>query len=145
MQKRERQNMLLELIGNERIGSQIVLASRLSESGFKVTQASVSRDLDELGVVKANGAYVLPMRTNETANDFNTVRFDTAGECMIVGRCASGLASAVTVRIDAAKIVAVVGTIAGDDTIFIAVKNVADQAAVLQVLKENFAGEGAFR
>ncbi|MEQ1645502.1 MAG: arginine repressor [Pyrinomonadaceae bacterium] len=142
MRKRERHNALLELIANEPIGNQSLLASRLSTAGFTVTQTSVSRDLVELGIVKANGAYSLPRRKVEPMGDLGAVTFDTAGECLIVGRCASGLASAITVRIDADKIGEIVGTIAGDDTIFIAVKNSDDQAVVLRLLGEKFGQHG---
>lgn len=142
MQKRERHRVLLDLIGSESIGNQVVLASKLSEAGFSVTQASVSRDLDELGIVKANGAYALRLRLPELATDLGTVTFDIAGECLIVGRCASGLASAITVRIDASAFEEIVGTIAGDDTIFIAVKNAADQPVVLEKLKAQIANIG---
>jgi transcriptional regulator of arginine metabolism len=142
MRKRERHNSLLDLIAKESIGNQALLASRLSEAGFTVTQASVSRDLDELGIVKANGAYLLPRRSAESVSDLGMIAFDTAGECLIVGRCASGLASAITVRIDAEKIGEIVGTIAGDDTIFIAVKNPDDQGVVLRLLGEKFGQNG---
>ena len=137
MRKAERHNALLRLIASETIGNQAELASRLSASGFKVTQASVSRDLDELRVVKVNGHYILPRPAEPTA-EFDRVDFDTAGETLIVGRCPSGLASAITVRIDAAKIESIVGTLAGDDTIFIAVKNSIAQNGVLNRLKEMF-------
>src|SRR5688500_2686407 len=101
MHKRERQNSLLSLIASDSIGSQSELAVRLSQQGYTVTQASVSRDLDELGVIKSDGYYTLPKKTGSA---FGEVDFKTAGETLIVGRCASGLASAVTVKIDAANI-----------------------------------------
>ncbi len=113
---------MLNLIGAERIGRQDVLAERLSERGFRVTQASVSRDLEELGVEKVDGVYALP-RTFSTIMEFGLRSLDTAGDNLIVGKCDSGMASAITVRIDSALIDEIVGTIAGDDTIFIAVKD----------------------
>jgi len=57
---------------------------------------------------------------------------DTSGDSMIVAKCDSGLASAAAVRIDAARIPEIVGTIAGDDTIFIAVKDSKAQKAALK-------------
>ena len=137
MQKKDRQNALLSLIDSTSIWSQGELASRLCDQGFSVTQASVSRDLDELGIVKLNGHYVLP-RESSGESEFGKVSLDTAGDNLIVGRCASGLASAITVKIDAALIPDIVGTIAGDDTIFIAVKNAHGQAAVIQKITEMF-------
>ena len=137
MQKKNRHNALLSLIGSVPLSSQGALAEKLREQGFTVTQASVSRDLDELGVVKMDGYYALPPRSlNESG--FGAVVFDTAGENLIVGRCLSGLASALTVRIDGVQIPEIVGTIAGDDTIFIAVKDSAAQIAVLEKFAEIF-------
>ncbi|HTH52222.1 MAG TPA: hypothetical protein VL501_09830, partial [Pyrinomonadaceae bacterium] len=102
-----------------------------SKLGFQVTQASVSRDLDQLGVVKVNGAYSLP-RVDEKRSQFGPVAFQTAGDNLIVAKTLSGLASAVTVRIDSADIPEIVGTIAGDDTIFIAVRDHKSQVSALK-------------
>ncbi len=137
MNKKPRQNALVEIVKRNAIYSQSELAAELGNKGFTVTQASVSRDLDELGIVKLNGRYVRPTSSGTEA-DLGTVSFDTAGENLIVGRCSSGLASAITVRIDRTGISQIVGTIAGDDTIFIAVKNATDQSAVLDMLSEMF-------
>ncbi len=137
MQKRNRQRAILNLIRSERLGNQAVLAERLSKAGFSVTQASVSRDLVELGIAKHNGVYGVEEQP-KPAPEFGSVRFDTAGDSMIVGRCASGLASAITVRIDAHGINEIVGTIAGDDTIFIAVKGAEEQTSVLATLASMF-------
>lgn len=137
MNKKPRQNALVEIVKRNAIYSQSELAAELGSKGFTVTQASVSRDLDELGIVKLNGRYVRPT-FGGTEADLGTVSFDTAGENLIVGRCSSGLASAITVRIDRTGISQIVGTIAGDDTILIAVKNATDQSAVLDMLSEMF-------
>ena len=136
MHKYERQEALLSLIETDRISSQSELTVRLADQGFSVTQASVSRDLDELGISKRNGTYVT--NPNDGGSEFGSVKFDTAGDCLIVGRCSSGLASAITVRIDAAGIREIIGTIAGDDTIFIAIKDRDAQGSVLQRLGAMF-------
>ncbi len=137
MQKRKRQDAMLGLIRSEWIGNQAALALRLTAAGFSVTQASVSRDLVEMGIAKQNGVYVIAEQPRPVP-EFGSVKFDTAGDCMIVGRCASGLASAITVRIDAQKIDEIAGTIAGDDTIFIAVKGMEQQISVLATLASMF-------
>ena len=137
MQKKDRHEVLLALIASESIGSQSALASRLHDEGFSVTQASVSRDLDELGVVKVKGRYSLRAKSRGLP-EFGSVIFDTAGPNLIVGRCLSGLASAITVSIDAEKLVEIVGTIAGDDTIFIAFKDEEARDRVLNWLKGMF-------
>ncbi len=126
MQKSDRHDLILNLIGSERIGRQDVLAERLSQKGFQVTQASVSRDLEELGVEKVEGVYALP-KISSPIMEFGLRSVEAAGSNLVVGKCDSGLASAITVRIDSARIAEIVGTIAGDDTIFIAVKDATQQ------------------
>ena len=139
MNKTERHQAILNLISAMRIGRQEELVNALADRGIGVTQASVSRDLDELGIVKVNGAYAQPEpRTSALGLGFITV--ETAGPNMIVAKTASGLASAATVRIDAAKMPSIVGTIAGDDTIFIAVKGENEQKGVIKGLWELFEG-----
>ena len=69
---------------------------------------------------------------------FGLLSLNTAGENMIVAKCESGLASAVAVRIDAAGISEIVGTIAGDDTIFVAVKDKDNQKTVIKKIWEVF-------
>src|SRR5438105_4917602 len=120
MQKTERQEKIRELIRNERFHSQGELTKRLAELGFAATQASVSRDLDEIGVVKVHGVYTTS-DGNGGGSQFGPVSFEPVGANLIVAKTLSGLASAVTVRIDSAGITGIVATIAGDDTIFIAV------------------------
>jgi transcriptional regulator of arginine metabolism len=137
MQKNRRQDALLNLISAERIASQTDLAKRLRSRNFDVTQASISRDLDELGIIKAAGIYTLPQKLRGDAA-FGLSSLESAGESMIVAKCDSGLASAAAVRIDAARIIEIVGTIAGDDTIFIAVKDSKAQKTIIKKLWEMF-------
>ena len=139
MQKQDRHQTILDLIGASRIGRQDELVRALGDRGISVTQASVSRDLDELGIVKLNGAYARPERR---ANGLGVtlICVETAGPNMIVARTPAGLASASTVRIDSAKLPGVVGTIAGDDTIFIAVAGESEQKRVIKQLSELFEG-----
>ncbi len=137
MHKKDRHNTLLALIGARQIASQSELVASLCEAGFAVTQASVSRDLDEMGIGKVRGYYSLPEKAIRDSG-FGAVTFVIAGGNLIVGRCLSGLASALTVRIDAANISGIVGTIAGDDTIFIAVRDAALQGEILKDLADLF-------
>jgi transcriptional regulator of arginine metabolism len=130
-QKTKRQEELVKLISAERIASQAELASRLRSRNFEVTQASISRDLDELGVIKSAGVYTVPERPS-SGSLFGLTSLDISGESLIVAKCDSGLASAAAVKIDAARIPEIVGTIAGDDTIFIAVKDSKAQKAALK-------------
>ena len=130
MLKEKRQQTILDLIRARNIERQDELTESLSKKGFTATQSSVSRDLDELGIVKINGYYSLPQ--TQTIQEFGLFNLEVAGENMIVAKCGSGLASAVCVRLDAAKIKEIIGTIAGDDTIFIAVKDRDDQKTVIK-------------
>ena len=137
MQKEQRQTTILKLITSEQIGRQEELAEMLEKKGFNVTQSSVSRDLDELGIIKLHGFYALPNKP-KNAIAFGLTALETAGENLIVAKCEAGLASAIAVKIDGANIREIIGTIAGDDTIFIAVKNKDDQKAVIKTVWELF-------
>jgi transcriptional regulator of arginine metabolism len=135
MRKSERQKLIVNLVSSRRIGSQEELSRLLSEYGYSVTQASVSRDLEELRIGKINGHYEVSFQNGAARPEFGRVTFATAGENLIVVKCGSGLASAAAVRIDAAAISHIVGTIAGDDTIFIAVGGAKEQTRVMHSLK----------
>jgi transcriptional regulator of arginine metabolism len=137
MQKEERQRAILKLITAGQIGRQEELAELLEKKGFAVTQSSVSRDLLDLGIIKARGYYALPKKPRQ-ALAFGLLSLETAGGNLVVARCEAGLASAVAVRIDAAGISEIVGTIAGDDTIFIAVRDKDEQKTVIKKIWELF-------
>ena len=136
MQKSERQTAIRNLIRNEKVHSQAELTDRLAKIGILATQASISRDLDEMEVAKIHGVYSLP--AHGRASEFGPVSLKTVGNNLIVAKTLSGLASAVTVRIDSAAIPGVVGTIAGDDTIFIAVCDQKTQAAAMEMINGVF-------
>jgi transcriptional regulator of arginine metabolism len=139
MQKSERQRLILDVIGSQVVSRQDELAELLGDAGFSVTQASISRDLDELGVVKVDGKYAVVELPVAEASPFGVSAIMPAGENLVIVRCSSGLASAAAVRIDGSKIAEIAGTIAGDDTIFIAVNGEHDQKAAMKKLKMIFA------
>ena len=130
MNKRERQQKILSLIQRQPVGTQEDLRTLLERAGVAATQSSVSRDLEELGVVKRHGHYSLP-RTNGSPVR-GLLSLDHAGESLVIARTFPGLASAVAVEIDAAAIPEVVGTIAGEDTIFIAVRDAKSQRSAIK-------------
>ncbi len=133
MQKEARQKKLLDLIRVERISTQEELTGWLERMGFSVTQASVSRDLAELGIVKRNGCYALPQATAR-ALAHGLLSLQVAGDVLVVAHCEPGLASSVAVTLDNAKLPEVVGTIAGEDTIFIAVTDrKAQREAIIKI------------
>ena len=137
MNKRERQQKILSLIRAKPIGTQEDLRVLLDRAGVPSTQSSVSRDLEELGVVKHHGYYTLP-RTNGTAAR-GLLSLDQAGDSLVIARTVPGLASAVAVEIDAAPIPEIVGTIAGEDTIFVAVRDAKDQRAAMKAIWDLYA------
>jgi transcriptional regulator of arginine metabolism len=137
MQKSERQQFILDLIAAKKIGTQEELSELLEKRGFSAAQSSISRDLLDLGVIKANGVYTLPQRL-ANVSVFGILSLETAGPNLVVAKCGSGLASAATVRIDAERIDGIVGTIAGDDTIFIAVADEKIQRPVMKKIWEVF-------
>lgn len=136
MQKAERLNAILELITSNQIGSQGELTELLEARGFAVNQSSVSRDLVELGIVKTHGYYAIPQKNNYAG--FGLLSLEIAGDNLIVAKTETGYAAAVCVRIDNAKIPEIVGTIAGEDTIFIAVRSQKEQRIVLKRVWELF-------
>jgi transcriptional regulator of arginine metabolism len=136
MQKEIRQNAIIDLIQSNNVSTQEELTNLLEKGGFSVNQSSVSRDLDELGIVKFSGFYALPKKSDFTK--FGLYSLENAGANMIVAKCELGLASAVCVRLDRANINEIVGTIAGEDTIFIAVRNHKEQRIVLKKVWELF-------
>ena len=136
MQKETRQQRILSLIRAKRIGTQEELTTHLERAGVAATQSSISRDLVELGVVKHHGHYTLPKSTNGRTRGL--LSLDTAGDVLVVAKCDSGMASAVAVEIDRAAIPEIVGTLAGEDTIFIAVTDRKAQRAAIKKVWELF-------
>ena len=135
MIKNERQQTIATLINASNIVTQEQLTKALLKAGFDAAQSSVSRDLGELGIVKRGGFYSIPSNKNAR---YGLVGVEFAGENLLVAKCESGLASAVAVQIDRAKIAEIVGTIAGDDTIFIAVKSANMQKSVVKKIWKLF-------
>ncbi len=137
MDKEKRQQKISNLIRAKSIGTQEQLAVQLERAGFVATQSSVSRDLEELGIIKRRGRYVLP-RDNVKVSARGLLSVDPAGDALVVAKCESGLASAVAVEIDRAVISEIVGTLAGEDTIFIAVAEHKAQHTAIKKIWELF-------
>lgn len=129
-----RRNQILELLRTERVATQAELARRLSRRGIRVTQATISRDIEELGLVKTREGYRLPdaaetIPSSQPALEVVLKEFvrevHTAANLAIV-KTTPGNAHSVGVAIDAAGWPEIVGTVAGDDTIFIAARRARD-------------------
>src|SRR5207253_11044133 len=134
MLKRQRQKKLLNLIRAKRIGTQEALRTHLERAGVPATQSSVSRDLEELGVVKHHGSYALPHANGDSARGL--LSLEVAGDVLVIVKCLPGLASAVAVEIDDATIPEIVGTLAGEDTIFVAVRDQKSQRVAIKKIWE---------
>jgi transcriptional regulator of arginine metabolism len=124
--------MLAKIIREQRVGRQAELVDLLKKSGHVATQSSVSRDLRELGVAKMGDRYVLPQDALPVKNDFAALKQFvsarlTAGTNLTVLKTTIGSAQSVAVAIDTARWPEVVGTISGDDTIFIATAGLREQ------------------
>ena len=127
-----RRAMLAKIIREQVVGRQTELVDLLRKLGHIATQSSVSRDLRELGVGKMGDRYVLPETARQPRNDFAALKQFvnarlTAGTNLTVLRTTTGSAQSVAVAIDTAQWPEVIGTISGDDTIFIATAGAAAQ------------------
>ena len=134
---RHRRDLIRDVLLAERVGSQEELLTHLSDRGVPSTQPVLSRDLRALGAVKREGAYVLLERERITPleNLQSLLRSaEAAGPNLVVVRCEPGAASAVARALEAEEPAGVLGTVAGDDTIFIAVQaRVAGQSVLRRV------------
>jgi transcriptional regulator of arginine metabolism len=139
--RHKRQLKILELISTRAIRTQEELAEALAAEGWEVTQSSVSRDITSLKLGKVGGAYRRPARA-VAARDPDEQRIadgvltaDVAGDVLVVLHTSPGEANRVAVAIDRLAWPEVVGTIAGDDTIFLATRNPTAQRGVLKRLR----------
>lgn len=149
--KTQRQRLIGDWLRGQKVGSQEELVARLGLAGIAATQATVSRDLDELGAVKLrrDGAirYVLPEATAPTQPaamldrllaDWVTDIIEANG--LVVLKTPPGSANLVANALDAAGLDGVAGSIAGDDTIFIALVEGMLPATVASQLRERRSG-----
>ena len=129
--KSQRQEKILSIIQNHTVTTQEELQSYLSQAGFDATQATISRDIKELRLIKtlsSTGSYYYTTSVQKEPEaaalniDFvflESIRsVDFAGNFVVV-KCYSGMANAVCVAVDTGQWDGLVGTIAGDDTIFL--------------------------
>lgn len=143
--KKVRHRQIVDIIAKHDIETQEELAGYLEEAGYKVTQATVSRDIRELKLSKVpvgNGKqkYVVLKHEDDHLEDKfirvlkdGFVSMDMAQNILVV-RTVSGMAMAVAAAIDALKFQEVVGCIAGDDTIMIAVRTTEDTIVLMDKL-----------
>ncbi len=141
-----RQNMVLELIENNEIETQEKLCKLLREAGYNVTQATVSRDIKELQLVKAlssNGKYKYVQNKDEGPINNRFVKIfketitsvSSAGNLVVI-KTLSGCGSAAAEAIDSLGISNIVGSVAGDNTILIVVDDTKNVPEIVEKFKE---------
>ena len=137
--KTRRHARILDLIGEYPIETQDELLTRLKEEGYKATQATISRDIKDLRLVKTLGSdgkyrYVSPAKNSTDIRSNFSALFSTSvssidfAQNMVIIKTLSGMAQAVCAALDSVNYNSVLGTIAGDDTIFVVCRT--DELAV---------------
>ena len=136
--KSERQSQILDLIAEQDIETQNQMMEALLARGIRSTQATLSRDMKELRLVKElapGGGYRYAAPVREESQDYNArlrkifrecvVSYDTAQNLVVI-HTLPGLANAAASAMDNMEIPHLVGTLAGDDTVFMAMRNTAN-------------------
>lgn len=148
--KHNRHDKILELINNRDISTQEELLSLLRENGFDVTQATVSRDIKQLRLVKTlsgNGKYIYKAGKSEPRDlsykfdnllKESTIKIDHVNNQIII-KCYSGLANAVCAAMDSMHFDGVVGTISGDDTFLIIMRSESQADDLFEILQKKLA------
>jgi transcriptional regulator of arginine metabolism len=139
----DRRAAIVKLLREQPVGRQAELVRLLRKAGHEATQSSVSRDLRELGVLKAGDRYLIPEDAGRVNNDFDRLAdfvrsIRPAGPSLTVIRTTIGAAQSIAVALDRAEWPEVAGTISGDDTIFIATADARQQRKVLERLRTLF-------
>ena len=144
--KTNRQSKIIEIIQKNEVETQDELSALLEKDGFRVTQATVSRDIRELKLTKiptAGGRQKYAVITDAPENlskkyervlGEGFLSMDMAQNILVI-KTVSGMASAVCAAIDAMKMREIVGSIAGDDTIMCAIRTVDDTYAVMKKIR----------
>jgi transcriptional regulator of arginine metabolism len=142
-EREQRRRRILELVTSRDLRTQQEFAEALAAAGWAATQSSVSRDIAALGLVKIDGVYRRPQRTARPRENPDKARIadivlsaESAGDALIVLKTPAGEANHVAVGLDRFAWPEVVGTIAGDDTIFVAVRDRASKVRTLARLKK---------
>jgi transcriptional regulator of arginine metabolism len=133
---RRRRELLLGLIATRRVETQDDLVAALREAGIEASQASVSRDIAALGLVKVAGQWAAPTKVEHNGNPAEErirsylLSAATAGPNLVVLKTPPGEAQGVGLAFDHLDLPGVVGSVAGDDTIFVAVRGAREGKAV---------------
>ncbi len=147
--RRKRHLRILELVSTRAVRTQEELADALTSDGWQVTQSSVSRDIKSLRLAKVDGVYRKASAAATRVRDPDELRIaegvltaEPAGDALVVVHTPAGEANRVGIALDRLAWTEIIGTLAGDDTIFLAVSNEASQRRVLRRLRALGAGPG---
>jgi transcriptional regulator of arginine metabolism len=141
--KKARQGRILEIVRKRLVRSQEELSSLLKREGAEVTQSTLSRDIRELGLVKVRGRYQVsgelhsspPEEILRRAFEQFVIRTGVSGNMLMI-RTSPGNAHSIGVVLDAAEWPEVLGTVAGDDTVFVLLRNSQSGRKVLGRIRE---------
>jgi transcriptional regulator of arginine metabolism len=138
MRKRiERQEIIRRLVRRERIRTQRDLVERLKTFGYVCTQATVSRDITEMGLRKLpEGVYVLSEDLHLQRMISDLVTGVMQSEKLVLVKASAGTAAGVAAALDAAELEEVLGSIAGDDTILVICNSEADGTALVDSINK---------
>lgn len=141
--KKKRHELILNYIKNNNVSRQEEIIKMLLKNGFNVTQATISRDIKELKIIKEHfGKNDIRYAVSEKIdNDDNykmifkrsAISADAAMNIIVV-KCYSGTANAACIALDSMNLSGLVGTIAGDDTIFVACKDVSSTTNIINTI-----------
>ncbi|MFM9958603.1 MAG: arginine repressor [Phycisphaerales bacterium] len=151
MDKARRHRAIVRMLRSGPVSGQETLRRQLAETGIEATQATISRDIRELGVIKTNSGYMLPDalvdqhapivdRALEMTISQFLVSAEIAGTLVVV-KTEPGHAQALAASLDRAGLKRVIGSIAGDDTIFLATSSGKDATWVLKGLQRLASGQ----
>lgn len=142
--RQKRQEAILDILRHQTVDRQTQLVDLLRQKGIEATQSSVSRDLKQLGISKLDAGYaeaesvtVSEKQNFPLLSDF-VQDIKTAGGHLTVIQTSIGAAQRVAVFLDRSEWAEIVGTVSGDDTIFVATRNSADQRRLLAKLRSQF-------
>jgi transcriptional regulator of arginine metabolism len=139
-EKNDRQTALCELLRKKNFQKQFEIVKAMKKLGFTLTQSSISRDFQELGILRMDGRYLVKEDALALPPTSMFSRFVTAvlsaGDNLIVVKTSSGSAGAVAEEIDQMECAGLVGTVAGDNTIFLATTGKKATSSVMKQLHD---------
>lgn len=144
-QRQQRQQAILRILRRRHVSRQDELVELLRRRGIEATQSSISRDLRQLGITKLDQEYRPVADETEQGRELGLLagfvrEIHTAGPYQTVVKTAAGAAAQVALSLDQAGWPEIVGTVSGDDTLFIATRSGGDQKRLVARLRARFNG-----